>query len=76
MIAEDKAEKLADLLLRVEMSAEEMGSWLKAIPKLNREQLEELISTFENELNELDRLKQNTKEELKPKLAEAIKDKY
>ncbi|PIZ00757.1 hypothetical protein COY62_01200 [bacterium (Candidatus Howlettbacteria) CG_4_10_14_0_8_um_filter_40_9] len=75
-IVEEKAEKIADVILRSEMTEEERVSWLEAIPKLNKEQLEELISTFENELKDIDLLREKTKEELKPKILEVIRDKY
>lgn len=76
MMAEEKAEKIADVILRSEMTEKERTAWLEAIPKLNKEQLEELIITFENELREIETLRSKTKEELKPKILETIRDKY
>ena len=47
---EQIADKIADLLLRAEMTDEERKGWLETLPNLNKEQIDDLIQTFENEL--------------------------
>ncbi|MCL5094013.1 MAG: hypothetical protein M1355_02685 [Patescibacteria group bacterium] len=74
MTTEEKAERIADLLLRVEMPEEEMKNWLQVIPKMNKDQLNEFIDVFETELRELELLRADTRDKLKGQILELIKN--
>lgn len=76
MNAEQKAEQISDLLIRAEMTDDERAGWIEAVSMMDKDQLDEFILTFENELREIEALRMKTKEELKPKILEVIRDKY
>lgn len=76
MTIEQKSEKIAELLVQSKMTEDERDSWLEAIVKMSKEQLEQFITTFENELREISELRAKTVAELAPKIAETIRDKY
>lgn len=73
---QQKSEQIADLLLRAEMTDDERAGWIEAVAKMNKEQLEEFIQTFENELRDIEVLRAETRDKLKVEIENMIKDKY
>lgn len=76
MNVEEKAEQIVDLLLRADMEEEERKGWFEILPKLSKEQIEDLIQSFTNEQGEIEKLRKEIKDKPKTKVVDLIKDKY
>lgn len=72
---EEKAEKLATLLIEADITDEERAAWVKSLPKLTNEQIGGVIVAFEEEQRGIENLKKEVIPQLKNEILNILKEK-
>jgi len=68
----EKAEKLAELLLKSSMSDQERAGWIEALPQMDTAQIDEFIEVLEKSQKEKDELFSQSKEKMAEALAKIL----
>lgn len=71
----EKAQKIAELLIRAEITDDERKGWLEALPKLSNQQIDEFIAAFEEEQKDLEDLRRQTITQLKEVITDILDSK-